>query len=117
LCSIFHGKVKAKIIPEENRAYSKKTGDLISADGWGPLRYPDWNGNTHYLVFIDHYSKKSFKFLYASPAQVSDITVNFLKGVATFLGRPVKTFRADKEGGYVSNKVKNYCKSVGTRIE
>jgi len=115
--SCFMGKAKQLPYPKKSARVIKQNGDLISCDGWGRVRFPDWNGNTNYLAFIDHHSGKSFTRLYSSPSQISTLVVEFLKEVAVFLGHPVKIFRADKEGGFVSKQVKNYCKSVGTKIE
>jgi hypothetical protein len=38
----------------------KQNGGLISCDGWGRVRFPDWNGNTNYLAYIDHHLGKSY---------------------------------------------------------
>ena len=118
MCSVFMGKSKELPYPPRSERLLRQCGDLISVDGWGPLRdHPDWNGNTHYLVFIDHYSGKSFLCLYSSPSQVASIVVEFLAEVETFLGRPVKFLRSDGEGGFVSKKVKSHCRSKGIHLE
>jgi hypothetical protein len=112
------GKSKELPYPVHSTRVLKACGDLVSVDGWGPLRkHPDWNGNTYYIVFIDHYSGNSFLYLYSSPSQVASIVVEFLTEVETFLGHPVKVLRSDGEGGYISKKVKNYCSEKGIRLE
>ena len=85
----------------------KERGDIISVDGWGPIRHQDWNGNRYYINL----------FLYQSPSQVKHIVVDFLKEIQTFLGNPIKIFRHDPEEGYMSKMVTEFCKSVGTRVE
>ena len=114
----FMGKSKEHPYPSKSERILKACGDLFSVDGFGPLtKHPDWNGNKHYLVFIDHYSGKSFMFLYSSPNQVSSIVISFLREVETFLGHPIKTLRSDGEGGYISRQVQEYCREKGIKTE
>ena len=113
----FMGKSKQSSYPNRSLRAIEAAGDVISVDGFGPVKDADWNGNRYYLAFVDHFTGKSFLFLYRSPAEVAQIVVDFMREAQTYLGRPIKVLRSDKEGGYVSTKVSEYCRSVGTRQE
>ena len=115
--SCFLGKSKQLPYAKKSSTVVASPGDLISVDGFGRLPVCDWNGNYYYMAFIDHCSGKSFVYLYSSPGQVAQIVVDFLIEVSTFLGHPVKTLRFDREGGYMSLLVSDYCRTVGTRLE
>lgn len=64
----FMGKSKLQPYPSSTRVLHA-VGDLISSDTWGPTT-PDLDGNRYYISFIDHFSSKSWLFLYSSPAKV-----------------------------------------------
>ena len=112
----FMGKSKQVLYPSISERKLDRIGHVISVDGFGPLK-PDLNGNRYFMAFLDHFSGKSFVYLYRTPADVKNIVLSFLKEVHTQTGMHVKYFRADKEGGYTSNIVQKYCKDVGTLIE
>jgi len=114
----FMGKSKELPYPHNSSRALKACGDLISMDGWGPINdIPDWHGNRYYIVFLDHFSGKSFLHLYQSPGDVTQIIIDVLTEMETFLGHPIKTLRSDKESSYTSSYVQDYCKSKGVRLE
>ena len=115
--SCFMGKSKNRSYPRKSKRHLESVGDLVSVDGFGPLKQEDWNGNKYYMVFIDHFSGKSFMYLYSTPSRVAQLVVAFLTEVEIWIGRPIKVLRSDKEGGYVSKLVKAHCQRVGTKLE
>ena len=97
-------------------AIPDRPGHTISADTWHATE-EDNNGNKYYAVFLDHYSLKSWIFLFASKSSLESITISFFKNMYNDIGQHPAIFHPDGEGGFVSTKVRQYLQSVGTTLQ
>ena len=93
-----------------------RRGHTISADTWHATM-EDNNGNKYYCVFIDHFTLKSWIYLFSKKSELEDITLTFLKNLSNDIGSHPAIFHPDGEGGFVSSRVKAYLKSNGTTLQ
>jgi hypothetical protein len=107
------GKAKNLAYPEKSSRILTREGQVISTDSWGPSTHPDWNGNRYYVSFLCHFTGKSWVFLYANKAALKTITIQFLMLIFNQTGRHCSYLRFDKEGGFTSNLVSEFCHTHG----
>ena len=111
------GKIKDLPFAEKSLRVLVRPGQVISTDTWGPATHPDWNGNRYFVSFVCHFTGKSWTYLYSTKSHLKIITINFLNLIFNQTGRHCTYFRYDKEGGYDSTMVRDFCLTHGITLE
>jgi hypothetical protein len=62
-------KIACKPLPKEPRDLTKKFGERIYSDVWGPSRHPTIDKKTYYVSFIDDYSRELVLYLMGAKSE------------------------------------------------
>ncbi|KAJ9538265.1 hypothetical protein OSB04_030998 [Centaurea solstitialis] len=74
--------------------------ELIHTDICGPFHTASWNGQRHFITFIDDYSRYGYLYLIHEKSQSLDVFKDFKAEVELHLGKKIKVVRSDRGGEY-----------------
>ena len=111
------GKSKRFSFPKQSESKTTKPLQLIHSDVCGPMHVPSVGGSRYFVTFTDDYSRYGTVYMLKTKDQVYNTFVEYVDLVENQLNLKVKKFRSDGGGEYISNDIKNFCKSRGIFIE
>lgn len=95
---------------------SKRILELIHTDVCGALSTTAIDGSNYFVSFVDDYSRASMIYCIKHKDEVKDKFIEFVEMAEAKHGCKVSKLRADNGGEYISNAIKQYCKSKGIHI-
>jgi Reverse transcriptase (RNA-dependent DNA polymerase)/Integrase core domain len=110
------GKSTVQPFPTSTRIVTRP-GELISSDWWGPVASASHDGCQYFLSFVDHFSSKSWVYPFTSPAEIVQLTKDFLMMVKNFTNRHVTTLRMDRGPSFTSGGLKDFMRANGIHAE
>ncbi|KAG6706623.1 hypothetical protein I3842_07G230600 [Carya illinoinensis] len=91
--------------------------DLVHTDVWGPSPVASLGGSRYYVTFIDDHSRKVWVYFLKHKSDVFNVFKIWKVMVETETGLKLKCLRSDNGGEYVDSGFKEYCATLGIRME
>ncbi|GKD60951.1 ribonuclease H-like domain-containing protein [Tanacetum coccineum] len=95
---------------------SKKPGELVYLDLWGPYRVSSIEGFKYFLTIVDDYSRAVWTCLLKTKDEVFDCFVNFIKLIHNQFNATIKTIRYDNGTEFVNKKMFTLFFDLGSHL-
>jgi Integrase core domain/GAG-pre-integrase domain len=107
-------KIMRKPLPKEPRERSKRLGDRVYSDVWGPARHTTINKKSYNISFIDDYSRESVIYLMGKK---DEVFAKYKLYEAMMLRKRdvhIKSLVSDQGGEYTSKEFEDHLAQQGT---
>lgn len=98
------------------RLQSKRIGELLHCDLWGPAPVEGLNGERYYLSILDDFSHFSTIYLLCKKSEAEDHLIGHILKMNSD-NKKVSRIRSDCGGEFSSNKFKKFCLDQGISQE
>ena len=102
-------------VGKETRAAS--TLDLIHSDVLGPMITTSFNGSSHFLTFIDDFSRFCWIYFMKWKSEVFETFKVFKALVENRFKKKIKSIRSDNGDEYIKGYFYQFCESEGILME
>ncbi|GJW12308.1 ribonuclease H-like domain-containing protein [Tanacetum coccineum] len=92
---------------------SKKLGELIYLDLWGPYRITSREGFKYFFTVVDDLSRVVWVYLIKTKDEVFDVFVSFVKMIHNQFDVKIKTIRSDNRTEFINKKMDMFLCHMG----
>ncbi|KAK2979848.1 hypothetical protein RJ640_000735 [Escallonia rubra] len=101
--------------PKDSISRAKAMLELIHVNVCGPIDPVSLGKNISFLLFIDHYSRKTWVYFLKQKSEVFSTFKRFKALVEKHSGYKIKAMRSDRGGEFISKEFKAFCEENGIR--
>ncbi|KAK1410403.1 hypothetical protein QVD17_36940 [Tagetes erecta] len=112
-CDICHLSKQTRNVFHNSQHVSRKIGDLIHLDLWGPFKVTSREGYKYFLTIVDDFSRAVWLYLIKSKEQVYQNIESFFSLIHTQFGQMIKICRTDNGTEFVNQKLQSFFDKRG----
>lgn len=110
------GKAVRKPFKSQELPRSKRVGELLFADVWGPADPPTLDNEKYYLSILDDFSHFTSVYLMKEKSEAEGHLINYIQSLRT-KGFRVQRLRTDRGGEFKSSNFQKFCLENGISQE
>lgn len=110
------GKATRLPFKEATRPRSRRIGELIYTDVWGPTNIATKDNERYYITVIDDFSHFCRVYLMKSKLEAENVLIKFVNEMKA-MNINISKLRSDNGGEFSSRKLKAFCEENGIKQE